>query len=75
MCLDTVASGNSLYMHVSKAPKEGSTIAEFFKVSFYFNFNIGMTFAVKFIYSFITCFIIGQVPRYFSHDRCEYIKK
>lgn len=31
MCLDTVASGNSLFMHVSKPPKDGAPAANFFK--------------------------------------------
>lgn len=31
MCLDTLASSNSLYMHVSKPPKEGSASSVFFK--------------------------------------------
>lgn len=31
MCLDTLASGDSLYMHVSKPPKDGSPAALFFK--------------------------------------------
>lgn len=31
MCLDTLALSDSLYMHVSKPPKEGSAAALFFK--------------------------------------------
>ncbi|XP_044263181.1 nicalin-1 [Tribolium madens] len=31
MCLDTLASGDSLYMHVSKPPKDGSPASLFFK--------------------------------------------
>lgn len=31
MCLDTLASNNSLYMHVSKPPKEGSSSSAFYK--------------------------------------------
>jgi hypothetical protein len=31
MCLDTLSSGDSLYMHVSKPPKDGSPASLFFK--------------------------------------------
>lgn len=31
MCLDTLAMSDSLYMHVSKPPKEGSAASSFFK--------------------------------------------
>ncbi|XP_022904622.1 BOS complex subunit NCLN [Onthophagus taurus] len=31
MCLDTLAAGDSLYMHVSKPPKEGAPAAIFYK--------------------------------------------
>lgn len=31
MCLDTLAKSDSLYMHVSKPPKEGSPASLFFK--------------------------------------------
>lgn len=31
MCLDTMAANNSMYMHVSKPPKEGSPASAFFK--------------------------------------------
>ncbi|XP_075217184.1 BOS complex subunit NCLN [Lycorma delicatula] len=31
ICLDTVTSGNSLYLHVSKPPREGSALAQFHK--------------------------------------------
>lgn len=31
MCLDSLTSGDSLYMHVSKPPKEGSPSSQFYK--------------------------------------------
>lgn len=31
MCLDTLAANNSLFMHVSKPPKEGSPASVFYK--------------------------------------------
>lgn len=31
LCLDTLGSGDSLYMHVSKPPKDGSPASQFFK--------------------------------------------
>lgn len=31
MCLDSISSGNSLYMHVSKPPKENTPVNVFYK--------------------------------------------